>query len=528
MIANGVKKKFNVTGLCVPGRHYMVDTSEKIERIVHDYIEQGEYFTINRARQYGKTTTFSLLEKRMQDSYTVIRMSFEGKESFFNSFDSFCKNMSLSLINILKEKDTALAAVWENPIGQETPELDFRNRISETCRASGKPVVLMIDEVDRATGFGVFITFLGILRDMYLERGDKGTLAFHSVILAGVHDIKNLKKKIRPDSEHAYNSPWNIAADFNLDMSFSPPEIATMLDEYENDHHTKMDIPSVADRIHYYTGGYPFLVSKLCKMIDENDLGFTPGSVDDAVKELVKERNTLFEDLSKNVLNNQELGDMVREILLRGKDVQFSIYNPAIDLGFMYGIITKKGGKIALSNIIFEKILYDLFLSLEDTRGKLKRANEDSSLFIKNGRLDMDTVAARFAFFMKSEYRDEDGDFIENHARLLFLSFLMPIINGAGHYAVEPQTRNNRRMDIVVFFGKEKFIIELKIWRGQQYEESGYAQLADYLDSQGQKKGWLISFSGNKKSPGACSVFEHKGLEIAETVIAYRDKSENL
>ena len=528
MIANGARKKFNVTGLCVPGRHYMVDTSGKIERIVHDYIEQGEYFTINRARQYGKTTTLSLLEKRMQGSYTVIRMSFEGKESFFISFDSFCKNISHILTSILKEKDPLLSAVWENPISQETPELDFRSRIAETCKASGNPVVLMVDEVDRASGFGVFTTFLGILRDMYLDRNDKGAPAFQSVILAGVHDIKNLKKKIRPDSEHAYNSPWNIAADFNLDMSFSPPEIETMLDEYENDHHTRMDVPSVAGRIYYYTGGYPFLVSKICKTIDENDLGWTLGSVDNAVKELVKERNTLFEDVSKNVLNNQGLGDIAREILLRGNDVQFSIFNPAIDLGAMYGIITKREGKVAFSNIIFETVLYDLFISLEDTEGVLKRANEDNSLFIKDGKLDMDTVAARFASFMKSEYRDEDGDFVEKHARLLFLSFLVPIINGAGHYAVEPQTRNNRRMDVVVFYGKEKFIIELKIWRGRQYEEDGYAQLAGYLDSQGQKKGWLVSFSGNKTPPGESGIHEYNGVEIAETIIAFRDKGENL
>ena len=522
MIANGAGKKFNVTGLCVPGRHYMVDTSEKIEQIVHDYIEQGEYFTINRARQFGKTTTFSLLEKRMWDSYTVIRMSFEGKESYFDSFNSFCKNIALDFTAILKENAISLAEIWETPINQDTPERDFRNRITETCKASGNPVVLMVDEVDRATGFGVFITFLGILRDMYLERNDKGAPAFHSVILASVHDIKNLKKRIRPDSEHAYNSPWNIAADFNLDMSFSPPEIATMLDEYENDHHTKMDVSLVADRIYYYTSGYPFLVSKLCKMIDENDLGWAQGSVDDAVKELVKERNTLFEDVSKNVLNNQELGDIVREILLRGKDVLFSIFNPAINLGVMYGIITKKEGKIALSNIIFETVLYDLFISLEDTEGVLKRANEDNSLFFNDGKLDMDTVAARFASFMKSEYRDEDGDFVEKHARLLFLSFLMPIINGAGHYAVEPQTRNNRLMDVVVFYGKEKFIVELKIWRGRQYEEDGYAQLADYLDSQDQKKGWLISFSGNKTPPGESSIYKYNGFEIAETIIAFR------
>ncbi len=42
-----MKKKFNDTGLCVPHRHYMADTSEKIEQIIR-LIEEGEYFTINR------------------------------------------------------------------------------------------------------------------------------------------------------------------------------------------------------------------------------------------------------------------------------------------------------------------------------------------------------------------------------------------------------------------------------------------------------------------------------------------------
>ena len=51
-------------------------------------------------------------------------------------------------------------------------------------------------------------------------------------------DIINLKLKLRPDEEHQYNSPWNIAADFDIDMSLSAKQIAVMLDEYEADHQT--------------------------------------------------------------------------------------------------------------------------------------------------------------------------------------------------------------------------------------------------------------------------------------------------
>lgn len=41
-------------------------------------LSKDEYFTINRARQYGKTTTLSRLDDQLKDKYTVLRLSFEG------------------------------------------------------------------------------------------------------------------------------------------------------------------------------------------------------------------------------------------------------------------------------------------------------------------------------------------------------------------------------------------------------------------------------------------------------------------
>ena len=72
---------------------------------------------------------------------------------------------------------------------------------------------------------------------------------FQSVILAGVTDVKHLKSKIRDDGEQKKNSPWNIAADFTIDMSLSETGIKGMLDEYEKDHHTGMDTGFIARSI---------------------------------------------------------------------------------------------------------------------------------------------------------------------------------------------------------------------------------------------------------------------------------------
>ena len=87
-------------------------------------------------------------------------------------------------------------------------------------------------------------------------------VTFHSVILAGVYDIKTLKLKLHPQEESKYNSPWNIAADFPVDMSFTVEEIEGMLNEYNDEHSCVMLVRECAKTIFEYTSGYPYLVSK--------------------------------------------------------------------------------------------------------------------------------------------------------------------------------------------------------------------------------------------------------------------------
>ncbi len=42
-------------------------------------------------------------------------------------------------------------------------------------------------------------------------------------------------------------------------------------------------------------------------------------------------------------------------------------------------------------------------------------------------------------------------------------------------------------------------MVEMKIWHGNEYNERGEEQLADYLDYFHLKKGYMISFNFNKK-----------------------------
>ena len=520
----GGRRKFNITGLCVPCKHYMVDISTKLDQIIEQYIKNEEYFTINRARQYGKTTLLELLYQRLKEDYIVIDISFEGKEDYFRTLDTLTQGLFFEFQKSLKRAaHPDLAQIFEESGKDILPLRNLGERISLLCERAEKKVILMVDEVDKAADYQMFLSFLGLLRDKYMMYQKGREEAFSSVILAGVHDIKNLKIKIRPEEDTSYNSPWNISANFSVDMSFSPEEIETMLLQYEKDCHTGMDISSMSELLYAYTEGYPFLVSCLCKYIDETPLPWTEDGLGMAVKILLGRQNTLFDDIIKNLERYQGFKDVVEGILLKGADVSFVASNPDVARGEMYGILKNEHGHAKVANQIFESYIYEYFVSIHSIKNLMISQYSDKSLYIVDGRLCMETVLQRFSAFMKAEYRDEDGGFIEQHGRLLFLSFLRPIINGTGHYAVEAETRCNTRMDIVVFYGTQEFIIELKIWRGEKYEKDGYEQLAGYLRARGIKKGYLLSFCDNKKSPRESRRLNYKGCEIYEVVVAYRD-----
>ena len=72
-------KVFNTTGLCNPNKHYMVDISDRLLQI-KKMIEAGNYFCINRARQYGKTTTLAALKQLLLNDYQILSLDFQNIE----------------------------------------------------------------------------------------------------------------------------------------------------------------------------------------------------------------------------------------------------------------------------------------------------------------------------------------------------------------------------------------------------------------------------------------------------------------
>ena len=515
-----MERSFNITGACNPQEHYMVNLDSRLSEI-KKMVDAGKYFVINRGRQYGKTTTLKALEQYLSEHYIVVRMDFQfldaddfenaktfvkafARELYFNkTYHPYMNEEILSEIKELRKSGSALS--------------DLFICLSEWCLDAKHPIVLIIDEVDNASNNQVFLDFLAQLRGYYLNRTQRPT--FQSVILAGVHDIRNLRQKIRSDTEHKHNSPWNIASPFDIDMSFSPDDIAGMLTDYENDHHTGMDIADISQLIYDYTSGYPVLVAEFCKIMDELSDWSSHGAIE-ANKQILIKKTPLFESLIGKLEDNESLRKLMHGILFKGQKIPYNPDDATIDDAFMYGFVKNDHGLIAVANRVFEVRIYNWFISLETTDSQIfAEGVNDKSQFISSGGLNMELILEKFILHFNDIYGSQPDKFKEDDGRKLFLLYLRPIINGTGNYYIEAQTRDQRRTDVIVDYLGKQYIIELKIWHGDEYNTQGEKQLSEYLDYYHIDKGYLLSFNFNKNKQSGMHTIELNGRTIIEGIV---------
>ena len=185
-------KKFNTAAVCIPEKHYMVNIEERLESI-KGLVDEGKYFTINRARQYGKTTTLRALSRYLREEYFVVLMDFqkfsavefENENNFSVSFlNSFLRAFKANA-SAMTEKVRAVADQLSESSFKRNERFTMKNLfegLSDICLESDRPLVLLIDEVDSASNNQVFLDFLSQLRAYYIDRDEQPT--FQSVILA--------------------------------------------------------------------------------------------------------------------------------------------------------------------------------------------------------------------------------------------------------------------------------------------------------------------------------------------------------
>jgi hypothetical protein len=525
-------KFFNITGSIIPKKHYFAPTDDKIKQIFA-MIEKGEYFVINKPRQFGKTTTLMFIENYLNktDDYLCVSISFEGfGEDTFKNEKYFCIDF-LNEINktflLLNQKE--LKKIIDDSKEKIQRLTQLSDLITELNFNSKKNLVVIIDEVDSAANYKLFIKFLGMLRKKYLDAGNNKDKTFHSIILAGVHDIKNLKEQIRGEDESVkFNSPWNIAANFDVIMELKPFAIEKMLADYKSEAKVQLNEKVLAEKIYYWTSGYPFLVSALCKIMDEELLPkksikkLDLNDLNDAIQILLSKKTTNFESLIKNIDNNPKIFNQVEKIILNGEKINFSTDNKIIESCIIYGIIRNEGEYCKIHNRIYEQRIYNYLLSKYQTdNGKTIASDIITSKYLdKKNDLILEKLLIDFQSIIKSKYASDDvlksDEFLEKQVRLLFFVFLEPLLNNKGFAFKEVETSLEKRMDILIIYNNKKYIVELKLFYGQEYHKKGLEQLNDYLDRESINKGYIMIFNKKESKEFKSGWLKYKDKDIFE------------
>jgi hypothetical protein len=233
-----------------------------------------------------------------------------------------------------------------------------------------------------------------------------------------------------------------------------------------------------------------------------------------AASELVKEGNTNFDSLIKNIESNKGLHDLIFDMIINVKTVSYNVHNPVISIGLVHGILANGSG-LRIHNRIYAEVLYNYFGSKVETSHFYSGPNPSTAFQLPNRKLDMGKVLTRFQQFIKEQYSRKDRDFLERHGRLIFLAFIKPIINGGGYDFKEPEISEERRIDVAITYHAEKYIVELKIWYGEAAHQQGLEQLADYLDRQNLNEGYLVVFDHSETKAWQSQIYQLRGKTIS-------------
>ena len=487
-----MERFFNVTGLCNPEKHYMVDPLRGLSDTIMQLIQNEYYFTIHAPRQTGKTSLLRALMEQINADGKRICLYFSVETAGYRSITVKEANETINSA-IVQSAKSFLAVEYQPKNPGSASEISFKDFVSQWTRELPKALVLLIDEID-ALYDDTLVSVLRQLRDGFQLRPE----AFpSSVALVGLRDIRDYKEKVRDiDRSIGSGSPFNIKAESLTISNFSRLQIAGLLQQYTDEGGQVFD-DEIVDLIYLYTDGQPWLVNALARDITDKILEgdtsrpVTLEIVDQAKENLIMRRDTHLDSLIDKLMDAR-----IRPIvdaIISGADVEFNNFNDNLQYALDLGIIKRSGNGIMIANEIYKEIIPRV-LNLSFMANI--EAKVSPQWFIKSdGKLDMPALLVEFQDFYRehSESWLDKFSFHESGKQLLLMAFLQRIVNGGGKTTREMAVGRGRT-DLVIEYEGDTFVLELKIRHKNYNSTKAYTQLIRYLDVKNQPHGYLILF----------------------------------
>ncbi len=518
---------FGIHGRVYPDEHYVVARTEELADFIRR-VKYGKYIVLFAPRQTGKTTFFrwALEELAAKDeTYFPIHLNFERYEDWpiEEFYRSFYGRVSKQVGDVFQKRDVAPSAALSRflknvPQVTQWMMLPFFEELGSLL--TGQRVVLIIDEFDAIPRDAVR-GFLHTLRDIYLS--DREFRCPFSVGIVGVKNITQL------NYDRAV-SPFNVQDEFHL-PNFTLARVKELLGQYTAEVGQAF-APEVIENIHRQTAGQPVLVNRLAQILTEemdvpkNEIiGMEHFAV--AHRQLLRGRNTNIQHLTTNIRRDPRFERRLMQIASYDEAVDFNLDDDIISELATYGVLVEgTNGMCEIANPIY---LYRILRTFQPAINGLERdyypqntGNGYRDYLTDAGQIDMVALLDNFRdFIARAGFRilqvpDKPREYVGQHLLFAYLAQFVRQVQGVMH--LEVQT-GRRRLDLVVNHRARKYIVETKVWQGEQSYRAGKEQLVAYLKLEGAAEGYYVVFDHRREPEPRVETETLDGLKIRSYVI---------
>ena len=495
---------FNTDGPVRPAMHYAIPPLSRVRLDeVRQLIDRQKYFVMHAPRQSGKTSALLALAEEL-NAGGIYRAVYVNIEPAQTAREDVGRAMQAILGEIahrarIMAGDDFLAQNRLTILHDESPDSALRTALSLWAEACGKPLVLLIDEIDALIGDSL-ISVLRQLRAGYDLRPDHFP---QSVILCGVRDVRDYR--IHSSAEKTVvtgGSAFNVKAKSLRIGDFTEAEARALLGQ----HTAESGQPFAEEALRAVwelTAGQPWLVNALAQeACFDSEAGrdrsrtITAEAIHDAREQLILRRETHVEQLTDK-LQEERVRRVMGPVLsggqsspeMRPDDLQY-----VRDLG-----LVARDDPIRVANPIYREVIpRDLTWTTQ------AGFTHDPAWYVDaDGSLNLDRLLADFQGFFRehSEHWIERFRYREAGPQLLLQAFLQRIVNSGGRVEREYGLERTRRT-----------VIECKLLRGSLEETigAGLKQTRAYLDRCGAAEGHLVIFDRTEGKPWRDKLFRRE------------------
>lgn len=211
--------------------------------------------------------------------------------------------------------------------------------------------------------------------------------------------------------------------------------------------------------------------------------------------EIILRRDTHLDALAAR-LREPRIKRIVQTII-KGDNLSFDIYDDDITYVRDLGLVSPTS-PVKFANPIYAEIVPRVMAS--PIQESIPEKIQTARFIKKDGALDMDAILKEFQVFYRRNANSwlDRYEYRETAHQLLLMAFMQRIVNSGGEIIREIAVGNGR-LDMLVKFKNQEFAMELKIKRDKYTIPDGQEQLAEYLDTLGLNKGYLVIFDPAEK-----------------------------